>query len=157
MTVPPPPTRDPRLRRHSMPTITRARQLAAGGWTEREIQRLLAEEFGVRPAINSIRYWTDEKFRQQELKRRDRHRRRDRAAARGETPSPFMAPKLGLTDEALLALRLEDEMTYPTIVKVVRRFYGQEINETALRRHLNALGAPKNPNKTGANQPRLAA
>jgi hypothetical protein len=150
MTVPPPPERDPRLRRHSMPTITRVRQLFAGGWSEREIQRLIVEEFGVRPAINSIRYWTDEKFRRQELRRR-------RQAGRGESPSPFRGPLSELTDGTLLALRIEDGLTYPTIAKVVRRFYGEDIRPDALRHHLNALGVPKNPKKSRANQARAAA
>ena len=125
-----------------MRTVSRARELAAAGWTPVPIGRLLAKEFALSspPSANTIRCWIDPGYRDYhaELNRRAMRRRRSGSAQVSEPP------------DVLLALRLEDGLTYPTIAKVARRFLGLELTEYQVRDRLQALGVPKNPNKTRA-------
>ena len=45
-----------------MPIVQRARKLAKAGWSYNRIRQLLAEEFGVCPARNTIAAWVSDEF-----------------------------------------------------------------------------------------------
>ena len=144
-----PPTADPRTTRHSTRRVLRARQLREDGWSPRQIRLILAKEFDLPqpPSKTTIRQWTEPGFVEMERRQRAEARARQR---RGR-PGRF------LTDELLLALRLEDGLPYTTIAKVARRFYAVDLDPDQLRHRLNRLGAPKNEKKARAQRRRAAA
>jgi len=146
--TPSPPPRDPRTIRHSTIMVARARQLVNAGWTAGETRRLIAEEFGLArlPSVTTIRSWTEPGYR-------ELHRQWQlKCAAKPKPVSPTVPSRL--TPDVLLALRVEDKLTYGAIAAVVRRFFGEEMTEDQARFRLYELGVEKNPNKT---RPRLAA
>lgn len=144
--VPNPPVRDPRQTRHSTALLQRARELVEGGWSTGETARRLALEFDLPqpPARTTIRRWTEPGYA-------ELHKRWQEKCVRGE-----VRPGRELTDDLLLALRVEDDLTYSAIAKVARRFYSVDLDPERLRHRLYQLGAPKNENKVQAGRKEAA-
>lgn len=145
--TPSPPTRV----RHTARTVARARELAAAGWYPTGISRILAREFDLErpPSTNTIRCWLDPGFREYHIRLNSRARERREGRSSDGLPKPSR-----LTPQLLLALRVEDGLTYGAIAAVARRFCGEEMTEDECRYRLYELGAPKNPNKA---RPKAAA
>lgn len=141
--TPAPPAQDPRQTRHSTRRVLRARELREVGWSPRQIRLMIADEFGLDrpPSKTTIRQWTEPGFVETERKQRAAAYARHHGSGK---PGRF------LTDAVLLALREEDELTYPSIAAVVRRFFGVEMTGEQVRGRLYALGVEKNPNKVRA-------
>lgn len=150
--------------------VNLARQLWAdgdGGWTVAEIRDYLARH-GHKVVLETVRRWVDPKWAAEFYRSRNETRRRWDRERRGTTEFRVLdddarrrlgldvpvEPPSKLTDELLLALRVEDRLTYTAIAAVARRFFGEELDEDGWRRRLYGLGAPKNPNKS---RPRRAA
>lgn len=149
-----------------MEAITTARTMYAGGWKIDQI-RIYLRKHGVKTSWARVKMWVDDEYAERYRRReRDRSRRRNREIngvksfrvldqqAREtlvrELAVPATAATAELTPDLLIALRLEDGLTYPTIAKVVRRFFGENVTENQVRLQLAKLGAPKNPNKARA-------
>jgi hypothetical protein len=115
------------------------------GWTITEIRRYLLQQ-GFEVSRYAVHGWVDQEWWAGELERK----RRVREVRRGEAPK-------AVTPELLRALRLDDELSYSAIAKVVSRFYGESMTEDQARYRLYELGAPKNSNKSRANTERQAA
>lgn len=125
---------------YSSRMLARARKLAEGEWQPVEIRQRLVREFGVAPSLTTIRVWTDDRYAAERRTVQAAAKRRESARRRG-------VDFRELSDDVLLALRVEDGLTYPAISNVVRRFYAVDIDPEDMRRRLHELGAPKNPNK----------
>ncbi len=140
----PRPRRDPRTTRHNTRTVARARKLAEAGWTAGEISRLLTQELRLSTPISvtTIRCWVEPGYREQ-------HKEWQRRCMAGETRSE--------TPDILLALRVDDGLSYSAIAAVARRFLGVDLSEDQVRLRLYELGVQKNPNKARANTMRSAA
>jgi transposase len=143
--IPPPPERGPRQIRHSTVLVRRAKELVEAGWTTGETARRLAVEFDLDPvpATTTIRRWTEPGYWELHKSWQEKAQRR----ARGQEPRALRGP---LSDDLLMALRVEDELTYSSIAKVARRFFGVDVDPDQLRHRLYELGAPKNPAKSRA-------
>lgn len=125
-----PPERDPRLRRHNAKTVSRARELAQYGWSPSEIVGQLHRELGVCPAVTTVRCWVEPGFAEY----RNKHYR-----SRTKRPT--------VSDDLLLALRVEDGLSYPSMRLVLKRFCGVDFKEYTLRQKLYELGVEKNEKK----------
>jgi hypothetical protein len=140
--------------------IMTAQQLWAngdGGWTVEAIRRYLIAQGQRSLSWSKVKCWVDEEYAA-EYRRKDADRQRRLHRDRSGTTRFLILDadareRLGLdvpptaTPEVLLALRLEDGLTYGAIAKVAARFLGLQMTEDEARHRLNALGAPKNPNK----------
>lgn len=102
-----------------------------GGWTITDIRDYLANE-GQDVSWPTVKSWVNQEWwdRRLEGKRQARH--------------------VDATPELLLALRLEDGLTYTAIAKVAKRFLGVDMTAKQARYQLTLLGAPKNPAKARA-------
>lgn len=49
---------------YTVATMLRARELRTDGWSHADIARLIEQETGRRPSRDSVRRWTDEKYRE---------------------------------------------------------------------------------------------
>ena len=135
------------------------------GWSIPEIKRYLADR-GQTATVTTIKMWVDDAYCQE---RRAALRERHRLWARGKRGSVSFkvldadalkrmgdllnapaAPAFEATPKMLLALRVEDGLTYSAISKVAKRFLGLDMTPQQARYRLNVLGAPKNPNKARA-------
>lgn len=145
-TVPPPPEKDHRQLRHTTALVRRAKELVEAGWTSGQTARRLAVEFELPkpPATTTIRRWTEPGYVELHRSWQEKCKRRAQEGP-ARAPDPFE-----LTDDLLLALRVEDELTYTAISKIAKRFYAVDLDPDHLRLRMNSLGAPKNPNKARA-------
>lgn len=126
---------------YTAPMVDRARRLADDGWTATAISRRLKAEFGQGPSRDTVRAWVDPDAA--ERMRTSNVASKRRARLRQPKPRSFI-------DETMLRLRLEDELTYPVIAKVLRRFYAINMDAEKVRFRLYELGVEKNPNKARA-------
>lgn len=59
--------------RYDTRTVANAQRLADAGWSLRRIQSIMEKEYGVRPARDTLKTWTDPEFAE---RRRAEHRRK---------------------------------------------------------------------------------
>lgn len=132
-------------------------------WTFTEIRDYLATR-GHPVHATTVRTWVDDEYarnrndeRRESNRRHNREKRGSRAFLildddakqrlglhQGPKPSPLASEA---TPDVLLALRVEDKLTYPAIAAVARRFLGQDLSAEQVRYRLYELGVEKNPNK----------
>jgi len=91
---------------YPMPVITRAREHHAAEWTPTEIRRLLRDEFGVNPALSTVKMWVNEGYA--ESRRRDgRARMRSRPRRLGRTREAQVAFAMRLRARGVPATSVE--------------------------------------------------
>src|SRR4051812_36271863 len=78
-----------RAKRHPMPVITEARRLAEGGWSPREVVRLL-EQRGIVVSERSVARWADETIAERD-RRECLARSRRKAATRDGRLAGFLS------------------------------------------------------------------
>lgn len=153
----------------NMEAMQTARRMYEGGWKIEQIRRYL-NRHGVKCSWVRVKVWVDEEYAEERREReRDRARRKWRADHNVKSfivldaqAREILSRELGtppppdFTPELLLTLRVEDGLQYSAIAAVAKRFYGIDMTVDQIRYRLCALGAPKNPNKTRANQARAA-
>jgi hypothetical protein len=110
-----------RGRRHPITVVTRARELARGGWGPEEIVRLLARD-GVTVDARSVRRWTDAKV-QRAYERHERERQARRAKAAG---TRHATPEYKLA--RMRALREHVSLKDAQIARLMRHDFGDEIS-----------------------------
>jgi hypothetical protein len=114
-----------RGRRHPITVVTRARELARGGWGPEEIVRLLARD-GVTVDARSVRRWTDAKVqRAYERHERERQARRAKAAGTGPMGPRHATPEYKLA--RMRALREHVSLKDAQIARLMRHDFGDEI------------------------------
>lgn len=111
-----------------------------GGWTIREIRDYIAER-GQPVTGVTVKVWVDPEYGRKRSEGLKAAKRRWHHATKARSK---------LTPELLLALRVEDGLSYGAIAAIARRFFGVEMSEGQARYRLELLGAPKNPNKSRA-------
>lgn len=139
------------------------------GWKIFEIRAYLADR-GVNVSRETVRAWADPEWWEQRRKRMAEIKRRHDRDARGTlsfkvidedamqrfraaaSAAPLASPVAEATPDLLLALRLEDGLTYGAIAKVATRLLGEPMTEQQARYRLIKLGAPKNENKAAATR-----
>ena len=129
--------------------IATARRMVEGGWAIEHVRRYLAGH-GHRVSWSQVKDWVDPEYRERRLEReRERQRKlwRDRHGVRPENYRVFSRAEY---DALLLALRLEDGLSFSAIAAVSRRILGQDVTVDVIRQRLYALGVEKNPNKVRA-------
>lgn len=123
---------------YTAPMVVRARRLAEEGWSATAISRQLKREFGAGPTRDTVRAWVDpdaaERMRESNIASKRR--------ARARKPK-----SVSFIDGVMLSLRVEDELSYPTIAKVLRRFYSADVDGERVRARLIALGVEKDQRK----------
>jgi hypothetical protein len=123
-----------RGRRHPITVVTRARELAAGGWGAEEIVRLLARD-GVTVDARSVRRWTDAKVRREyERHERERQARRARTAGTGPMGPRHATPEYKLA--RMRALRESAGLKDAQIARVMAHDFGDEISREMVARAL---------------------
>lgn len=137
-----------------------ARQMYESGWRILQIRDYLASR-GQTAHRSTIKRWVDPEYAElynrthaaDERRRwRDKHGTRafivldDDARARlaDELATPV---KLVMTEELMLALRVEDGLSYTAIGKVAGRIFGTPMSGERVRYRLAKHGVPKNPAK----------
>lgn len=122
--------------------MVRARELRSPGMdmSLRQVAAQIGKEYGTTPTSMTILRWTDPKWAEQDRQTTiERGRRYRRARGVRDRQTRQIA-----TDADLLALRLEDGLSYPAIEKVVRRFFSSPMSEEQIRAKLHELGVEKN-------------
>lgn len=148
MNVPAPPRRDPRATRWPLAVVREARLLANGGWTVTEIRHRIERQHGRMPAETTVQAWIKpgvaERRQRQSAISRNRHRIAEDSGKPGPKAARFPSE---LTDDVLLAMRVDDGLSLNALAAVIARFYGVRLTVGQIRTRLDKLGAPRNENK----------
>lgn len=107
--------------RHKSGVVLRARQLVDMNMSIPLVQRALEREFGCRPAIGTIRTWTDDEYL---ARRREQWSRAQRDQRRGSAQREVM--------DRMRALR-EECLSYRAIAAVLRLDTGINLTEEQVR------------------------
>jgi transposase len=127
-----------------------ARQMYANGdgWSIKEIRAYLAER-GHDVVWETVKAWADPAWAERRrLAHRAARRRwwRERHRARTfRVLDEHAREQVRATPDLLLALRLEDGLSYAAIAKIINRFTGLDLTATQVRRQLHQLGVAKHP------------
>lgn len=145
-----------------------ARRMAEGEWQVKQIQAYLGSR-GHAVSWDTVKGWSDPEWAERRRKaKRDSKRAwwrehhgsggfrvldadaRRRLAERLATPLPTATPAMSV--DLMLALRVDDGLSYVAIAKVADRIYGQKLSAWQVRDRLNQQGVPKNPAKVRSAQ-----
>src|SRR4051812_42604412 len=108
---------------HKASSVLLAMQLKAGGWGDTQIANIIGRENGRRPTRMTVRRWTDPDWAAHDRKA-ERRRQTGMRRRRGIPPRYQPGAEVReLSDDVLLALRVEDRLSYAAIAKIVWRFY----------------------------------
>ena len=139
MTVPDPPARDPRQRRHAASTVKLARTMYSDGeaWTPSQIRRYLRDVRGIDVSLTTVKTWVvpGAAENQQRANLASYHRRRN-----GTTGPP--GRKAGALLPRMRALR-EIGVAYSGIAKVIQLDHGVRLTEDQVRYYLKAGREPR--------------
>lgn len=123
-------------RRYSTRAVTRAREHVAAGWSISKTAKLIQTEFGMRPAITTVRIWTDPDYAEL-VRRRTRLRERKRWREANKHKSERISPERAL--ERMKLLR-ENRLSCRAIAIVARLWWGQEITAAQVKAALGGRG-----------------
>lgn len=118
-----------------------ARRMSEGGdWQQVQIRAYLASR-GQPVSRSTLKAWIDPDFA---ARRRESDKLRKRSAWR-ERNGRYGCKVLDV--DLLLALRVNDGLSYAAISKVAARIYGEKLSADQVRDRLIRRGVPKNPAK----------
>lgn len=139
-----------------------ARRMWANGqaWTLSDISRYLTKR-GVKVSRQTVRGWVNEDYRRLDLER-NRSRKREQRGTQyfrivdDDAKKRMSLMPSALTPDVMLAMRVEDGLSYMAIAAVARRFFGQDMSEYQVRARLYELGVSKNPKRVIAAERQAA-